>query len=66
MKQLFTLLTCIIFAYLNQVNAVQISACDMSYQTTTNKNIYRVTVKLYKDCWGEALCTGCENTDYLK
>jgi hypothetical protein len=61
MKNLITILFALIFIQNNQVNAKQINACDMSYQCTDIKNIYKVTVKVYRDCSGENLCSGCSN-----
>ncbi len=61
MKKLFTILFALIFIQNNQINAKQINACDMSYQCTEVKNVYKVTVKVYRDCTGENLCSGCSN-----
>ena len=33
----------------------------MSYQCTEVKNVYKLTVKVYRDCSGENLCSGCSN-----
>lgn len=60
MKNLFTNLVIILFLALSNCEAAQINACDMSYQATSNKNIFKITVKVYRDCSAEALCTGCE------
>lgn len=60
MKNLFTLLIAFLFFGLSSVKAVQINACDISYQATANKNIFKVTAKVYRDCSAEALCSGCE------
>jgi len=47
MKHFFTILFSIILFLNNKVNAVEINACEMSYQATANKNIYKVSVKVY-------------------
>jgi hypothetical protein len=61
MKKLLAILFALIFIQNNQINAKQINACDMSYQCTDLKNIYKVTVKVYRDCSAENLCSGCSN-----
>ncbi|MFZ4797428.1 MAG: T9SS type A sorting domain-containing protein [Bacteroidia bacterium] len=61
MKKLFTILFALIFFQNNQINAKQINASDISYQCTEVKNVYKVTVKVYRDCTGENLCSGCSN-----
>lgn len=60
MKNLFTNLVIFLFFGLSISEAAQINACDISYQATSNKNIYKITVKVYRDCSAEALCFGCE------
>ncbi len=60
MKNIFTLLIVIFLFSTNKVAAAQINACDISYQATSNKNIYKVNVKIYRDCSAEVLCAGCE------
>ncbi len=59
MKNIFTFLTVFLLFNANKVVAVQINAADMSYQATANKNIFKVTIKVYRDCSAEALCAGC-------
>jgi hypothetical protein len=59
MKNIFTLLIAILLFSANKVVAIQINASDISYQATANKNIFKVTVKVYRDCSAEALCAGC-------
>ncbi|MFZ4797427.1 MAG: T9SS type A sorting domain-containing protein [Bacteroidia bacterium] len=61
MKQILLILLPLIFGQINQINAKQINACDMSYQCTEVKNVYKLTVKVYRDCTGENLCSGCSN-----
>ncbi len=61
MKKLLAILFALIFIQNNQINAKQINACDMSYQCTDVKNVYKVTVKVYRDCSAENLCSGCSN-----
>ncbi len=58
MKKLFTLILALLC--LSQVEAAQINACDISYQATSNKNIFNLSVKIYRDCSAEALCSSCD------
>lgn len=59
MKNIFTLLIAIFLFTSNKVDAVQINTCEISYQNTSIKNIYKVMVKVYRDCSADALCAGC-------
>jgi len=62
MKKLITILFALLFIQNIQINAKQINASDISYQCTEVKNVYKLTVKVYRDCSGENLCSGCSNT----
>ena len=61
MKKLLAILFALIWIQNNQIFAKQINACDISYQCTDIKNVYKLTVKVYRDCSAENLCTGCSN-----
>jgi hypothetical protein len=63
MKNLITLLVVIFYFSITNLNAVQINAYDISYQATSNNNIFKVTVKIFRDCSAEGLCSGC-NTPF--
>lgn len=62
MKKLiyFLIIICLI-AVSKTTNATHISGCDISYACTSTPNIYKVTMKVYRDCSGIPMCSGCSN-----
>jgi PKD repeat protein len=41
--------------------ASHFGGCDISYTCTSTPNIYKVTMKIYRDCSGVFYCTSCAN-----
>ena len=46
----------------NQSHATHLVGSDISYQCTSTPGIYKVTMKIYRDCAGIPLCNGCTNS----
>ena len=42
-------------------NATHLVGSDISYQCTSTPGVYKVTMKIYRDCIGIPLCPGCTN-----
>jgi len=42
-------------------NATHISGTDISYACTSTPNVYKVILKVYRDCSGTPICSGCSN-----
>ncbi len=62
MKKQSTLLIFILLSLISfKINASHIAGCDISYQCTTTPNVYKVNVKIYRDCSGIPLCPGCSS-----
>ena len=47
--------------FLSQLSASHLVGSDISYQCTSTAGIYKVTMKIYRDCAGITLCNGCTN-----
>jgi hypothetical protein len=45
----------------NQSSATHLVGSDISYQCTSTPGVYKVTMKIYRDCAGISLCGGCNN-----
>ncbi|MBJ7428120.1 MAG: PKD domain-containing protein [Bacteroidia bacterium] len=62
MKKLFYLFafTSLLFLTKNTF-ASHIVGCDIIYACTSTPNVYKVTMRLYRDCSGIAICPGCSN-----
>lgn len=62
MKKLFYLLLIICLAAVSKTtNATHVAGFDISYTCTSTPNIYKVTIKVYRDCSGIPMCVGCSN-----
>ncbi len=63
MKKLFYLLaiTCLM-VFSKTTFASHLAGCDISYACTSTPNVYKVTMKIYRDCVGIPLCPNCSNT----
>lgn len=63
MKKLFYLfaITCLM-VFSKTSYASHLVGCDISYACTITPNVYKVTMKVYRDCVGIPLCTNCTNT----
>ena len=57
---LFTFLLLYLFA--NTAKADHLVGSDISYQCTSSPGVYKVTLKIYRDCAGAYMCPGCANT----
>ncbi|MFA9212661.1 MAG: PKD domain-containing protein [Candidatus Methylacidiphilales bacterium] len=42
-------------------NASHISGTDISYACTSTPNVYKIILKVYRDCSGTPICSGCSN-----
>ncbi len=63
MKKLLHALTLILFALIAfQSKAYYTMGSEISYKCTSTPNVYTVTMKIYRDCSGLALCSGCNNS----
>ena len=45
----------------NALRATHVAGAEMSYQCTSTSGVYKVSLKIYKDCAGSNLCSGCSN-----
>ena len=63
MKKHFYILACILLSLFSfQSKASHIVGCDISYKCTSTPGVYTVTMKIYRECSGITLCSGCTNT----
>ena len=63
MKNHLHALTLILFALIAfQSKAYYTMGSEISYKCTSTPNVYTVTMKIYRDCSGLALCSGCNNS----
>jgi PKD repeat protein len=63
MKKHLYILTLILFSLIAfQSKASHFTGCDISYQCTSTPGVYKVSLKLYRDCSGINFCSGCANT----
>ncbi|MBJ7427390.1 MAG: PKD domain-containing protein, partial [Bacteroidia bacterium] len=63
MKKHFYILACILLSLLaTESKATHLTGNDISYQCTSTPNIYKVTIKSYRDCAGIPLCPGCSSS----
>ena len=61
-KHLYTI-TLILFSLIAfQSKASHFSGSDISYQCTSTPGVYKVSLKLYRECAGIQICTGCGNS----
>ena len=62
MKKNFYILATILLSILSfKSNATHLVGSDISYKCTSTPNLYTVTLKIYRDCSGIPLCSGCTN-----
>ena len=62
MKKHFCILATILLSLLLfQSKASHLVGSDISYKCTSTPNVYTVTMKIYRDCAGIPLCSGCTN-----
>jgi PKD repeat protein len=63
MNKLFYNLTLILFSLIAfQSKASHFTGSDISYQCTSTPGVYKVSLKLYRDCSGIQICAGCNNS----
>jgi hypothetical protein len=62
MKKYFYTLILLLFSLIAfQSKASHFTGSDISYQCTSTSGVYKVSLKLYRDCSGIQLCNGCGN-----
>ena len=62
MKKHFCIIAIILLSLLSlKSKATHFVGSDISYKCTSTPNVYMVTMKIYRDCSGISLCTGCNN-----
>jgi PKD repeat protein len=62
MKKHFCIIAIILLSLLSlKSKASHFVGSDISYKCTSTPNVYMVTMKIYRDCSGIPLCTGCNN-----
>ena len=59
--RILLLFSVISLALVNPLSATHFVGSDISYQCTSTPGIYKVSLKLYRDCSGIQLCGGCSN-----
>ncbi len=63
MNKFFYNLIIILFSLISfQTKASHFTGCDISYQCTSTPGVYKVSLKLYRDCAGIQICMGCSNS----
>ncbi|MES2655131.1 MAG: T9SS type A sorting domain-containing protein [Bacteroidota bacterium] len=58
-KLIYLFLGVFALLYNTQLKASHVVGSDMSYTCTTTPNVYKVTLKIYRDCSGINLCKNC-------
>ncbi|MFZ4796276.1 MAG: PKD domain-containing protein [Bacteroidia bacterium] len=62
MKKHFYILAIILLSLLaTESKASHLVGSDITYQCTSSPSVYKVTMKIYRDCAGIPLCPGCTN-----
>ena len=62
MKKHFYVLAIILLSLLaTESKATHLVGSDITYQCTSTPGVYKVTMKIYRDCAGIPLCSGCTN-----
>ena len=62
MKKHCYILFLILFGFLTfQSKATHLVGSDISYQCTSTSGVYKVVLKIYRDCFGIPLCPNCTN-----
>jgi PKD repeat protein len=62
MKKIYQLIPLIVLLFTSlQSQASHVVGADVSYTCTNTPGVYKVTLKVYRDCAGINLCTGCQN-----
>lgn len=62
MKKLINLFIAVIaLLYHTQLKASHVVGSDISYTCTSTPNVYKVTLKVYRDCSGIPLCKNCSD-----
>ncbi len=60
MKKAIGLISLLLLFFTSKTTqASHIVGADLSYQCTTTPGAYKITVKIYRDCSGIPLCSGC-------
>ena len=52
----------LLFVFANQLKADHLVGSDISYQCTSTPGVYKVSLKIYRDCAGAYMCPGCTAT----
>ena len=58
-KSLLLLIFVFVSGFTNHVNASHIRGLEISYQCTDTPQVYKVTIKVFRDCSGIELCPNC-------
>jgi hypothetical protein len=60
-KHIYTLAIILLSLLSFQSKASHLTGCDISYQCTNTPGVYKVQMKVYRDCTGIPYCPGCSN-----
>ncbi|MEI7978990.1 MAG: hypothetical protein WCI53_09120, partial [Bacteroidota bacterium] len=55
------LMVLLFFLFSNKLKADHLVGSDISYQCTSTPGVYKITLKIYRDCAGAYMCPGCAN-----
>lgn len=62
MKKAIGLISLLLLFFISKTTqASHVVGADFSYQCTTTPGVYKVTLKVYRDCQGINFCSGCAN-----